>query len=490
MSASSAPPAARRWWALALIATAQFMVIMDTSIIGVALPRIQDDLGFSQENLSWVFNAYVVAFGGLLLLGGRLSDLFGARRLFSAGWVVLLTGSAVAGAAGTITAGTVAVELTGRALQGVGAALIAPAALTLLMMLFGSEPRELTKALSLYGAAAPAGGTAGVFLGGVITEYVSWPWVFYINIPIAVLALAAAPVLMPGGRGGARGSIDVIGALTVTAGLGVIVFAVVRAPEVGWDAAATWAVLAAGLVLLGLFLAVQASRRAPLMPLSIFRAPNLGAANLAQLLLGAAWIPMWFFLNLYLQQVLGYSAFPSGAALVPMTALIMLGMIVLAPRAIGRLGGKTTIVTGLLVLAAGMGWLSLIRPDGNYWVDVLPASLVAALGMSLAFIPSLGTALSAARPEEGGLASGIVNTSYQVGSALGLAAMTAIAASSGARRLGDLPALTDGFSAAFIGAGLIALAGAALAAVTLRTPRRDPAPAPSLQAEHEKVPGH
>lgn len=290
---------------------------------------------------------------------------------------------------------------------------------------------------------------------------------------------------MPGDRGGARGSVDVIGALTVTAGLGAIVFAVVRAPEVGWDAGATWAVLAGGLVLLGVFLAVQASRRVPLMPLSIFRAPNLGAANLAQLLLGGAWIPMWFFLNLYLQQVLGYSAFPSGAALVPMTALIMLGMIVLAPRTLGRLGPKRSIVAGLLVLAAGMGWLSLIRPDGDYWVDVLPASLVAALGMSLAFIPSLGTALSAARPEEGGLASGIVNTSYQVGSALGLAAMTAIAASSGAGRLGDLPALTDGFSAAFIGAALIALAGAVLAAVTLRTPR--PASASVPEAEHEKA---
>lgn len=480
MSARSAPPANRRWWALALIAMAQFMVIMDTSIIGVALPRMQEDLGFSQENLSWVFNAYVVVFGGLLLLGGRLSDLFGARRLFSAGWVVLLAGSAVAGAAGTV-----AVELTGRALQGVGAALIAPAALTLLMMLFGSSPRELTKALSLYGAAAPAGGTAGVFLGGVITEYVSWPWVFYINVPIAVLALVAAPLLMPGG-GGARGSIDLVGALTVTAGLGAVVFAIVRAPEVGWDSLATWGVLLGGLVLLAVFLAVQASRRAPLMPLSIFRAPNLGAANLAQLLLGGAWIPMWFFLNLYLQQVLGYSAFPSGAALVPMTVLIMIGMIVLAPRAIGRFGPKAITVAGLLVLAAGMGWLSLVRPGGSYWVDVLPASLVAALGMSLAFIPSLGTAMSAARPEEGGLASGIVNTSYQVGSALGLAAMTAIAASFGADEPGNLPALTDGFSAAFIGAGLIALAGAGLAAATLRTPRPSPEPAPAAPRETAK----
>ncbi|GAA1581614.1 hypothetical protein GCM10009789_39240 [Kribbella sancticallisti] len=336
-------------------------------------------------------------------------------------------------------------------------------------MLFGSDPRELTKALALYGAAAPAGGTAGVFLGGVITEYVSWPWVFYINIPIAAIALAAAPALMPAGGLGARGAVDVVGALTVTGGLGAAVYAIVRAPEVGWGSVETWGVLAGAVVLLGIFLAVQASRREPLMRLSIFRTPNLGAANLAQLLLGGAWIPMWFFLNLYLQQVLGYSAFPSGAALLPMTILIMIGMIALAPRAINRFGPKAMIVTGLVVLAAGMGWLSLIRPDGNFWVDVLPASLVAALGMSLAFIPSLGTAISSARPEEGGLAAGIVNTSYQVGSALGLAAMTAVAASYGADQLGDMAALTDGFSLAFLGAGLIALVGAVIAAVTLRT---------------------
>ncbi|GAA3778434.1 DHA2 family efflux MFS transporter permease subunit [Plantactinospora mayteni] len=457
----------RRWWALALIAAAQFMVIMDTSIIGVALPRMQEDLGFSQENLSWVFNAYVVAFGGLLLLGGRLSDLFGARRMFATGWAVLLVGSVVAG-----VAGTVGVELIGRAVQGVGAALIAPSALTLLMMLFGATPKELTKALALYGAAAPAGGTAGVFLGGLITEYVSWPWVFYINIPIAVLALAATPALMPGGNAGGRGSVDVLGAATVTAGLGAAVYAIVRAPEVGWESAQTLLVLAGAAVLLGLFVVIQANRRQPLMRLSILRTPNLGAANLAQLLLGGAWIPMWFFLNLYLQQVLGYSAFPSGAALLPMTILIMVGMIVLAPRAIARFGPKAMVVTGLAVLAVGMGWLSLIRPDGNFWVDVLPASLLAALGMSLAFIPSLGTALSSARPEEGGLAAGIVNTSYQVGSALGLAAMTAVAASFGADQLDNLPALTDGFSAAFVGAAAISAVGAVLAAVTLHTGRQ------------------
>ncbi|MFC0505290.1 MFS transporter [Micromonospora costi] len=452
----------KRWWALGLIALAQFMVIMDTSIIGVALPRMQHDLGFSPENLSWVFNAYVVAFGGLLLLGGRLSDLFGARRMFTAGWLILLVGSAAAG-----LADSVAVELAARATQGVGAALIAPSALTLLMMLFGAQPRELTRALALYGAAAPAGGTAGVFLGGLITEYISWPWVFYINIPIALIAVLATPALMPAG-GARRGSLDVAGTLTVTAGLGAAVYAIVRAPEIGWTSGQTWLVLAGAVAALAAFVTIQAARREPLMRLSIFRTPNLAAANVAQLLLGAAWIPMWFYLNLYLQQVLGYSAFPSGAALLPMTVLIMVGMIALAPRAIGRFGPKPMVVAGLAVLAAGLGWLALVRPDGNYAVDVLPASLVAALGMSLAFIPSLGTAISSARPEEGGLASGIVNTSYQVGSALGLAAMTAVAASYGADRLGDLPALTTGYSAAFVGAGVIAAAGAVIAALTLR----------------------
>ncbi|MGW1742757.1 MFS transporter [Nocardia sp. NPDC001965] len=459
-------PATRKWWALAVIAAAQFMVIMDTSIIGIALPRMQADLGFSQENLTWVFNAYVIAFGGLLLLGGRLSDLLGARRVFAAGWVVLLGGSVLAGAATTVGA-----ELTGRAIQGAGAALIAPAALTLLMILFGSSPGELTKALAVYGAAAPAGGTAGVFLGGVITEYISWPWVFYINAPIAVLALLAVPALMPAAPA-RRGSLDLLGAVTATAGLAAAVYGIVRAPEVGWGSGQTWAVLTASAVLLAGFVFLQSRRAQPLMPPAILRAPDLAAANLAQLLLGAAWVPMWFFLNLYLQQVLGYSAFPSGAALLPMTTLIMLGMIVVAPRAMQRFGAKPMIVTGLVILGLGLGIMSLVRPTGTFWIDVLPASLVAAGGMALAFIPSLGTAIGAARPEEGGLASGIVNVSYQIGSALGLAAMTALATAFGTDELGDLPRLTDGYSAAFLGAGTVALVGAAVTAATMSSPAR------------------
>src|SRR5829696_3904623 len=290
-SSAAEPRSSRRWLALGVIAAAQFMVIMDTSIIGVALPKMQHDLGFTPQGLSWVFNAYVVAFGGLLLLGGRLSDLFGARRIFTLGWVVLAAGALVAGFAGNVP-----VELAGRAVQGAGSALIAPAALALLFMTFGSSPKELTKALALYGAAAPAGGTAGVFLGGVLTEYASWPWVFCINIPLAVVVLLLTPPVMPAGMT-QRGSLDVAGAVTVTAGLAAVVFAIVRAPQEGWTSGSTLLAGLGGLALLGVFVALQAELRQPLMRLGIFRAPNLAAANVAQLLLGAAWIPMFFFVN-------------------------------------------------------------------------------------------------------------------------------------------------------------------------------------------------
>lgn len=454
-------PNRRRWLGLALIAAAQFVVIMDTSIIGVALPDIQRELGFTPESLSWVFNAYVVAFGGLLLLGGRLSDLFGARKIFIGGWAALLVGSVLAGAAGTV-----AVEIAGRAVQGVGAALIAPAALTLLMTLFGGT-RDLPKAFAIYGAAAPIGGVTGVFLGGVLTEYASWPWVFYITIPIAALVIIGAFFALPAIPAARSGSIDVAGAVTATVGLTALVYGIVRAPEAGWVAAETLIAIIGGMGLLLLFFVIQSRSRRPLLRLSIFRAPQLGAANLAQLFLGAAWIPMWFFLNLYLQQVLGAGAFASGAALLPMTALIVVGMIALAPRLQARFGSKPMIVSGLLVLGAGLVWLALVRPNGSYWIDVLPASLLAALGMALAFIPSLTTAISSARPEETGVAAGLVNTSYQIGSAIGLAALIAVAAAF-TGPAGDAVALTNGYSAAFIGAAIIALIGAAVAAIALR----------------------
>lgn len=466
----------RRWWALFVLATAQFMVIMDTSIIGVALPEMQKDLGFSQGELQWVFNAYVITFGGLLLLGGRLSDLLGARKVFVTGWAVLIGGSVLAAAAQTAT-----VEVVGRAVQGVGGTLIAPAAMTLLMMLFGHDPKELGKAMALYGAAAPAGGTAGVFLGGVFTEWLSWPWVFIIYIPIGVATLAATR-LLPAVEG-KRGSVDVLGAVFVTAGLALAVFAVVRAPEAGWGSASTVLQLGGAVALLALFILVQKSVREPLMPLKVWRVPRLGSANLAMALLGAAWIPMWYFLNLYLQQVMGYGAFASGAALLPMTGLLMVFMTAVTGRLLGRFGARPLIGGGLLVLALGLVWLAQVGPTGSFVIDVLPASLVAALGMSLAYIPAMMAAMSGAPQEQAGLASGIVNTTYQVGSALGLAALTALATSQGAGELGNLPALTDGFSAAFTGAALIAAVGGVVALLVMRSEKAaSPATAEKVDA--------
>ncbi len=455
---------AKHWLGLVLIAMAQFVVIMDTSIIGVALPDIQRELGFTPESLSWVFNAYVVAFGGLLLLGGRLADVFGARKIFVLGWIVLIAGSILAGAAGTV-----GLEITGRAIQGAGSALIAPAALTLLMMLFGGTA-DLPKAFAVYGAAAPIGGTAGVFLGGVLTEYVSWPWVFYVTVPIALFVLAFTATSLPRTVRKASGSIDIVGALTVTGGLAAVVYAVVNAPEVGWLTWSTLGLLSGGLVLLVIFFLVQARSRNPLLRLGLLRTPLLGAANGAQLLLGAAWVSMWFFLNLYLQQVLGASAFAAGAALLPMTGLVVLVMVALAPRLQGRFGAKALIVSGLLLLAAGLVWLAFVRADGNYAVDVLPASLVAALGMSLAFVPSLGTAINAAPPAETGVASGLVSTSYQIGSALGLAVLTAVVYGISGTDPSRVE-LTQGYSAAFIGAAILALVGALVTAIAMRTPR-------------------
>ena len=472
-------PDPRRWKALWVIAVAQFLVIMDTSIIGVALPDIQAALGFSQADLSWVFNAYVVAFGGLLLLGGKLADVYGPRRLFVTGFALLAAGSLVAG-----LADSTGVEIAGRAIQGAAAALIAPAALTLLMVLFSHDPGELTKAMGLYGAAAPAGGTAGVFLGGVLTDGLDWRWTLLINVPLAIGVLAVTPRLLPAGVT-RRGRIDLAGAVTATAGLAATVFAIVRANEVGWGSAETLLVLGGGLLALAAFVAIQATRRDPLMPLSVFRIPNLASANVVMALLGAAWIPMWFTANLWLQQVLGSGAFEAGAALLPMTVLIMIVMVGVVARLIARYGVKAPMVAGLVILTAGIALFATVPSDGGGYASAfLPASLVAALGMSLTFIPAMMAAIGAAPPEQGGLASGIVNTTYQVGSALGLAAITALSLAFGADQLGNPAELTDGFHAAFLGASGIALVAGLIALATVRVPRAASEPvAPAAEPE-------
>jgi EmrB/QacA subfamily drug resistance transporter len=454
-------PNPRRWWALALLSVAQFLVILDTSIIGIALPEIQDALSFTDSGLSWVFNAYVIAFGGLLLLGGRLADHFGARRILTFGFAVLTGASLVAGLAQSDD-----VLILGRALQGVGAALIAPAAMALVLGLF-TDPRELGKAMGIWGASAPAGGTAGVFLGGVITEWISWRWTFLINVPVAILALALIPGLIPAGLA-RRGRIDLLGAAGITGALSLAVYTIVTANDAGWASARTLLLFAASAVLLAAFVAIERVRREPLVRLGIFRTPNLAVANTVMALLGAAWIPMWFFLNLYLQRILGYDAFQSGAALLPMTALIMLVMIGVTGRVVARYGFKSPMVVGLGLLAAGIALLGRAPVDGNFVLDVLIPSLIAAVGMSLTFIPTLIAALSAARPEEGGLASGLINTTYQVGSALGLAVASAVAV--GATNGTDPSALNDGYGVAFFTAAAIAVGAALLAIAKLRSP--------------------
>lgn len=467
MTTSHPIPDPRRWWALFLLCAAQFLVILDTSIVGIALPAIQRALGFDAAGLQWIFNAYVVALGGLLLLGGRLADLHGPRRLFAGGFVVLTASSLVAGLAASSE-----LLLAARALQGVGAALIAPAALSLVMTLFAARPAELRKALGFWGAAAAAGGTAGVFLGGVITEWMSWRWTFLVNVPLGVLVLAATPAWLP--RGARRpGSIDIGGALSVTAAVALAVYTIVTANDPDVTAARTALLLGLSVALFAVFAIIQRVRREPLIPLAIFGAPNLTIGNVAMALLGAAWIPMWFFLNMYLQAVLGYGAFASGLALLPMTLTIMVLMVAATEKVVGRIGPKAALIIGLLVLGIALLFFAAMPVGGTFAGAVLAPSLLGAIGMSLAYIPAMITATAGARPEDGGLASGLVNTTYQVGSAIGLAAMVAVAGSRTASLAGTqdaVHAMNGGFSAAFLGAAAIAFVAAAISAVAIRSP--------------------
>jgi EmrB/QacA subfamily drug resistance transporter len=460
----------RRWKALALLSLAQFLIIMDTSIIGVALPEIQQQFGFSQSELQWIFSAYVIIFGALLLLGGRLSDIIGQRRIFVIGFAILTAASVLAGLASSGS-----VLIAARALQGIGAALIAPSALSMVMNLF-TIPAERNKAMGFWGAAAPAGGTAGVFLGGIITAYIDWSWVFLVNVPIGIAVLALTWKLLPHGTRH-KGRVDYLGAFSITGALILLVYAIVTANDAGWSSPQTVSLLLTSAGLLGAFVIIQKRSREPLMPLRIFRTSNLLASNVVMALLGAAWIPMWFFLNLYLQQIQGYGPFESGLALLPMTAAIMVLMIGASSKLIARLGVKHSLVAGLGLLALAM-LMFVATPSGkerSFATHVLPASLVAAGGMSLAYIPALMSAVSHVRKEESGLASGIVNTSYQIGSALGLAIVVAIASAQtlldgNNSSIGSIDALNNGFHLAFTAAAIVAAIAAIVAFVTIRNP--------------------
>lgn len=466
-------PYPHRWKALGILSLAQFLIILDTSIIGVALPTIQQHFSFSQADLQWIFNAYVIVFGALLLLGGRLSDIIGQKRIFIIGFLTLTIASVIAGLAPSGI-----VLIIARALQGIGAALIAPSALSMVVSLFGNNRLEMNKAMGIWGASAPAGGTAGVFLGGIITAWIDWSWVFLINVPVALAVVALTPKLLPKGVK-QKGNIDYTGALSITGALVLLVYAIVTANDIGWMSVQTISLLSIAGLMFALFLTIQRRKKEPLIPLNIFRIPNLLASNIAMALLGASWIPMWFFLNLYLQQVLNYGPFESGLALLPMTVVIMVLMISTTPRLMSRFGIKRNLVIGLGLLAAGIAMFTLTPSNSSekntaytFMLYVLPASLIAALGMSLAYIPVLTAAISNAHKEQTGLASGLVNTSYQIGSALGLAIIVAVASNQTETLdnigLPSIEALNGGFHSAFIVGAIISIIAIAVVVIGLK----------------------
>jgi EmrB/QacA subfamily drug resistance transporter len=472
----------RKWLALALLVAVQFMVVLDIAIVNVALPSIQTDLGFSQQNLQWVLSAYALLFGGVLLLGGRLSDLLGRRRLFIVGTILFTVASLLAGFAWSEASLIVA-----RGLQGLGAAIITPAALSILTTTF-AEGRDRNIALGAWGGVGAFGAVAGVLLGGVLTDALSWEWIFFVNVPVGMVALALTPLLLTESRDLTAKSFDIPGAALVTGGLVALVFAITQANDYGWTSLETIGVFALSAVLLAGFLAWEARVRDPLMTFSIFRLRTLTGANVAGLILGTATFSMFLMLTLYMQQVLGYSAMKTGVAYLAVAGTAIFWSF-LAANLVTRIGVKPVLVTGMTSLTAGVAYFTQVSVGGSYVADLLPGFLLISLGLGFSFVPISIAALAGVRPSEAGLASGLINTSQQIGGALGVAVLSTIATTTteDAVAAGDaVPfALTDGFQAAFlVGAG-IALVGILVGLFIVR--REDlsepvPAPQPALEA--------
>jgi EmrB/QacA subfamily drug resistance transporter len=453
--------------ALLLLAMTQFVIVIDAAIVNVALPTIGVHLHFSRDDLSWVVNAYTLTFGGFLLLGGRMADLLGRRRMFISGLILFSLASLGGG-----LAQSEAWLIAARAVQGLGAAIVSPAALSIITTTF-SEGSERNRALGIWGAVAGAGGAAGVLLGGILTSGLSWRWVLFVNVPIGLLAAVAAPRILVESRAETETrTFDIPGAITVTAGLSLLVYAVVDAVNVGWGSTATILRLAGAAVLLISFLIIESRTREPLMPFSIFRLRTLRGANAVGLLVGMSLFSMFFFISLYLQNVLHDSALTAGLSYLPLAAGIILSA-GLAAQLVNRLGFKPVLITGLLLIAVALLWFSQVpAPGGSFSADVLGPSILAALGLGLSFVPVTIAAVTGTSPREAGLASGLINTSQQVGGALGLAILATVANSrtqslfhAGVHN--PAVALTKGFDRAFlIGAGF-ALTGALLAAVLI-----------------------
>jgi EmrB/QacA subfamily drug resistance transporter len=455
----------RKWYALALLCTVQFMVVLDIAVVNVALPSIQTDLGFSQENLQWVISAYALLFGGFLLLGGRAADLIGRRRVFLAGLIVFTGASVLSGLAWSEGA-----LIASRGLQGFGAAIVSPAALSILTTTF-AEGKERNTALGAWGGVGAFGAVAGVLLGGILTDLLSWQWIFFVNAPVGVGAFLLAPVLLDESRAGEARSFDLPGAALVTSGLVVLVYAITQANKYGWGSAETIGFITAAVALLAGFVAWEARARDPLMPLSIFRLRTLVGANVAGVILGTVIFAMFLMLTLYMQQVLGYSPLRTGIAYLAVagTAIIWSA---LAAQLVTRLGVKRVLVVGMVFLAAGVAYFTQISVGGSYTGDLLPGFLVLAVGMGFSFVPISIAALAGVRPSEAGLASGLINTSQQVGGALGIAALSALATSTTTNELAAgtqrAAALTDGFQAAFIGGAGVAILGILVALFVVR----------------------
>ena len=459
----------RRWIALVLLCFAQFIVVLDASIVNVALPSIGKGLDFSQENLPWVVNAYVLTFGGFLLLGGRMADLLGRRRVFIGGLLLVAVASLAAGF--SATEGQL---IAARAAQGLGAAIISPAALSIVTTTF-RDGSERNKALGAWGAVAGAGGAAGVLLGGILTDGLGWEWVLWVNVPVALIAAALAPRLVAESRSeSATRHFDTAGAVTVTAGLSVLVYALVDAANAGWGSLQTLGLIGVSATLIAIFVAVELRSQAPLMPFRIFRIRTLTGANIVGLLVGASLFSMFFFITLYMQQVLGYSAIEAGLSYLPLAVMIIVASAI-ASQLVTRVGYKPVLAAGMLSIAVGLAWFSRVSVDGGFTSDILGPSLLAATGLGFGFVTTTIAAVSGVRAQESGLASGLINTSQQIGGALGLAVLATIAttrtndvmASSGGDPSALKNALTEGFQAAFLGGAVIATLGLVLTLVLI-----------------------
>jgi EmrB/QacA subfamily drug resistance transporter len=474
----------RRWSALALIVTAQFMVILDVAIVNVALPSIKSDLGFSQTGLQWVITAYAILFGGALLLGGRLADLLGRRRMFIAGLALFAAASLLCGIAWSSSS-----LVAFRAVQGLGGALLAPAALSLLMTTF-AEGRDRNRALGIYGAASGSGAAAGVLLGGVITSYLGWSWIFFVNVPVGLAAIALAPVLLRESRADlAHRHFDLVGAASVTSGLMLLVYALTRATSDGWSSPVTVGLLSASAALIATFIWIESRSRSPLLPLRIFRLRALSSANAAMAIVGAVTFSEFFVLTLYVQDVLHYSAVQSGVAFSAFALTVVVASNV-AQVVVGRVGIRPTLLGGLTLATVSVALLTQIPADGHYFWDLFPAFILGGAGMGFSFVPITIASLTGVERADAGVASGLVNTSRQIGGAIGLAAISTIAATATSNYVHShglssvtAQATVHGFQTSFFVLGGLLVLGLVVVAVFLR-PARERAvetEAPQLQ---------